>query len=641
MFRAVLFAAVAACLSAAPAAASPERVASIMEAADQKNWVQVRQLGREGAVRDLALWRILSAGEGGWADYRDFVARSGDWPNLSRIRAEGERAMPAGLPLAEIDAFLGGEGPATGMGALRRSEALRAAGRAAEADAQIVSAWRDLSMTAEETNEFRARHAALIRPHHRERAENLSWRGLTGEAQAIAPLAGRDYARLIEARALLRRRANGVDAAIAAVPGGLKADPGLTFERFLWRMRKGRYGDAEVLLREQSTSVAALGRPEEWANRRRSLARIAFRQGRIDTAYQLASRHFLTEGSDYADLEWLSGWLALRRMGDPQLALHHFTRFATAVGTPISFGRGYYWLGRAHEALGQRAQAEAAWREAARWQTSFYGQLAAEKVGAAPDPVLIAEADGDIGRTRFAGRAVLEAARLLSDAGDRRRAHWFLVHLADIAESHDDFAGAAAFAMDLNRPDAAIRIAKKAASAGHVLNGHYYPLTPLSEFNKGVEPALAMAVARQESELNPEAVSHAGARGLMQLMPGTAKKVAKWVGEDYSHSRLTADWRYNATLGQTYLARRLDQFGGSVALAAAAYNAGAHRAEQWIASYGDPRNPAIDYVDWIETIPFRETRNYVQRVLEGLQVYRSRIAGRHVPFRIERDARGR
>ena len=424
------------------------------------------------------------------------------------------------------------------------------------------------------------------------------------------------------------------------MPAALQSDPGLAYERFVWRMRKDRYDGAAEIIRAQTGSAETLGRPEEWGNRRRILVRRMLRLGQVIPAYNLANQNHMSEGSDYSDLEWLAGWIALRRMREPDRAIAHFTRFLAAVATPISFGRGNYWMGRAYEAKGDTTTADTWYARAAEHPTSYYGQLAATKVGINPSPYLTAQPDGNWRNTSFANRSVTSAAIALSRDFQRRRAHWFLTHMASTLNSYEDLAGLAQLATELGREDSAIRISKIAARKGHVLRGHYYPLNGLENFNKGVEPALTMAIARQESELNIEAISPAGARGLMQLMPGTAKKVTGWLNMPYSKDRLTQDWQYNATLGQTYLARRLDQFGGSVAMAAAAYNAGAGRVDQWVERYGDPRAPGVDVVDWIETIPFRETRNYVQRVLEGLQVYRNRIAGGPVPFRVLQDAVG-
>lgn len=403
-----------------------------------------------------------------------------------------------------------------------------------------------------------------------------------------------------------------------------------------------KYDEAAVYLGDVTQHLDRLGVPSVWADRRRRLARRALRMGDARLAYRLASQHFLnaSNGYNYADLEWLAGWISLRYLNDPGRATGHFERFAASVETPISLGRAGYWAGRAHEALGNRAEAERWYGLGAQHQTSFYGQLAAAKIGA-PGDQEIAKQTLTNWRTHPAlSTDDVRAAALLHYAGEDRLAFATFSALGSVIEGEAALSALGSLTLDLGKPHYAVRIAKAAARKGIVLPPIYYPLHDLAGYADRVEPALAMSIARQETELNPEAVSPAGARGLMQLMPATAKRVAGWIDEEYSRSRLTQDWRYNARLGQTYLARRTNQFNGSYVMAAAAYNAGAHRVDQWIGSYGDPRlrgSTLEDMIDWMETIPFRETRNYVQRVMEGLYVYRARLTGRAGPMTIEQD----
>ncbi|MEM6677135.1 MAG: lytic transglycosylase domain-containing protein [Pseudomonadota bacterium] len=421
---------------------------------------------------------------------------------------------------------------------------------------------------------------------------------------------------------------------------GSAAESWSAFSR-LWRARD--YDAAERFLDRVSTGPAALGNPNRWANRRVRLARRAARNGRTALAYRLASRHYTTAaaGYDHADLEWTAGWIALRRMKDPSRALAHFERFEPLVETPISLGRAGYWIGRAAEAQGDLAKAEAAYARGAQHQTSFYGQLAAARIGASGDPAL---SNGDLPDWRSTPVQASDAARMatiLHYAGEDSLAWQSFAHLATIARDPSEMEGLAALALALGQEHLAVRVSKKAARKGVVLHGAYYPVTELSDYVTAVEPALAMSLARQETELNPRAISHAGARGLMQLMPATARKVSGWIGEPYDRGRLTTDWRYNARLGQTYLARRIDQLGGSYVLAAAAYNAGKGRVDDWVIDYGHPLRGEVDMLDWMEMIPFNETRNYVQRVMEGLYIYRARLTGTPGPMTIEQDlARG-
>ncbi|MEM9146766.1 MAG: lytic transglycosylase domain-containing protein [Pseudomonadota bacterium] len=439
----------------------------------------------------------------------------------------------------------------------------------------------------------------------------------------------------------LRRAVFGRDA--SASGPGLSGRAAKNWQAFDRLNRKSRYDEAERLLEQVTVTREGLGDPVLWAERRRRLARRAARQGRATRAYHLASQHHLqpSDGYAYADSEWIAGWVALRKLNDPETALTHFNRFTAAVETPISLARGGYWTARTLVAMGQTDAARRHYAAAAAYPTAFYGQLAAAEIGVPADPALAA-ADLPNWRTSPALRGDdVRMATLLHFAGQRSLAFQSFGHLGRTMEGAAALGALGGLVLELGQPHYAVRIAKHAARRGMVLYPAYYPLHGLAGYASEVEPALAMAVARQETELNPTAISPAGARGLMQLMPSTAKRVAKWIGEPYSKPRLTQDWQYNARLGQRYLARRINQFGGSYVLAAAAYNAGAHRVDQWIARYGDPRLPGTDMIDWMESIPFSETRNYVQRVMEALYVYRSRLAGRTGPMTIAQDlARG-
>ncbi|HSF96650.1 MAG TPA: lytic transglycosylase domain-containing protein [Thermohalobaculum sp.] len=421
---------------------------------------------------------------------------------------------------------------------------------------------------------------------------------------------------------------------------GAAADRWATFRDYF---RRDRYDEAERFLAGITDRAEALGLPAVWADRRQSLARRAARQGRAEVAYRLASLHHLRaqDGYDYAELEWLAGWIALRKLDDPKRALPHFHRFYDSVESPISLGRGNYWLGRAYEAAGDKTSAAEWYLTGAIHQTSFYGQLAAARAGVAGDPLIASGELPDWSKTPALRSDEVRAAVILHYAGESALAFAFFSDLGKRLEGDAALGALARLALDLGQPHFAVRVAKHAARKGTLLYPAYYPITDLAGYASTVEPALAMAIARQETELNPRAVSPAGARGLMQLMPATAKKVAGWIGEKYSRQRLTEDWQYNARLGQTYLARRIGEFDGSYVLAAAAYNAGAHRVQSWIGEYGDPRLPGVDMIDWMESIPFSETRNYVQRVLEALYVYRARITGTTGPMTIVADlARG-
>ncbi len=407
-------------------------------------------------------------------------------------------------------------------------------------------------------------------------------------------------------------------------------------------MRRGRYMDTAELMQAQSATAATLGRPDQWADYRRRLARQLMRDKEYREAYLIASGHRLTPGADYADLEWLSGYIALRFLDAPGAALDHFQRLRAAVSTPISLGRAGYWEGRAYEALGEEDQAKAAYAFGAEYQTSFYGQLAAERGGIAPDPRLTGgESFPDGVRAPFRSSPVYQAGVTIFEAGDLRLAARFFSHLAE-SLSREDIGSMAARLELLRSPHVELEIAKRAQTMGYDIHKPLFPVMRLdTRQTPDVAPELALSIARRESEFNHAVVSHAGARGLMQLMPGTAQLMAPVVGVSYSPARLTSDPVYNARLGSAYLQRLRDEFGGSTVLVAAGYNAGPGRPRDWMERYGDPRDPSVDAVDWIEHIPFRETRNYVMRVMESLAPYRARLSGKTEPLGLEAALKAR
>jgi soluble lytic murein transglycosylase len=630
LLGATLVAAVTA--AATPGQANDARaLAQALEQADRGDHTQAAHLaamGRDDVVAELAAWRRLLDGEGSFAEMRRMLDRRPDWPRRAQLRRQAERAMPPSTPAAEVLSFFGDRAPLTATGALRLAAAQQARGDAAAADATLSAAWTRLDMTQAEREAFQAAHPRLTGRLAAERLDDLLWRGETEQARALFPLVRADQRALAEARMGLRARANGVDGLIARVPASLSNDAGLAFERFVWRARGDRNAEAEQLLMTRTGSAAALGRPEFWAERRATFARRAFREGRVAEAYRMASAHHLQTGTEFADLEWLSGWIALQGLRDPNRAAGHFLRHYNDVVTPISRGRGGYWLGRAYEAAGDTDRARQWYAKGAEHPSSFYGQLAAEKIGRGVETELAGTGTLDWRRSRIAGSDTVRAIELLHRAGREGEVRSFVTALADTLTDPEDVRALGALAIDLGRPDGAVVAGKRAARNGLVLMDIYYPKVDVVMQGGAVEPAFALAIARQESEMNPLAVSPAGARGLMQLMPATAQKVSRDLGMPYALDRLTSDPSYNVRLGQTYLAEMMARFGGAPILAAAAYNAGPGRVDEWLGRLGDPRRGGVDPIDWIEHIPFTETRNYVHRVLEGKHVYRARLGVR-------------
>lgn len=617
----------AAMLAAAPLRADP--LARAFDLAAQGQWpVAAEAVAALGPVAaDIVEWQRLRAGEGTLTDYERFLSRRTDWPGLAALRDKGEAAVARSTTPARVIRWFGGRDPATAEGAAALARALRAEGQADTAAAMLARVWPDLRLDeAGQALLLEAAGNALGRAQHVARLDHLLWEDRRAEARRMLPLVGADWQALAEARLALREDREGVNGLIARVPAALADDPGLAHARFDWRARKGRTEDALALLRERSASAAALGRPEAWAARRAGLARAALLDGKPKLARELAAAHHLDSGSQAADLEFVAGFAALRA-GDPAAALVHFERLGALVATPISVSRADFWQARALQALGRGAEAQAALARAARHQTAYYGLLAAEALGQPLDPSLaMPPALPDWRKGAFLNSSVTEAALLLYRAGDRALARRFLLHLAETQDG-PGLEAMGAFALDKGDAHLAVLIGKQAAGRGIILPSVYFP-DPGALMPEGlaVDRALALAIARRESEFLPEAVSPAGALGLMQVMPGTAKLMAGKLGLAHRPAALTTDPAFNARLGAAYLAHLAEEFGTSLALKAAGYNAGPGRPRAWMAEIGDPRRASVDVVDWVEMVPFTETRTYIMRVAEGVAIYRARAA---------------
>lgn len=599
--------------------------------------------GPEGSVtRDIVEWNRLRASQGSFADTLAFLKRRPDWPGEAYLREHTEKTIPADASYAAVLDFFLAQKPQTGWGSLRFAKALWETGAKQEAMAEAIRAWTQFSLSEEEEAQFMVDWPKTLRHQHWKRLDMLLWRGLTDQAKRVLPRVDAAHKALAEARIALRDRENGVDALIAAVPEALTDDPGLAFERFLWRTDKGRNDDAIEMLLARSGSEAALGRPGSWAGWRLILARWAMREGKASTAYRLAATHHLKSGTSRNELEWLAGYIALEKLNDPSTALTHFQRFVQGVDSPISLSRAGYWEGRALEALGRKDEAQTAYALAGQYQTAFYGLLAAEKAGLAMDPALTGhETYPDYHQATFWHTSLMQAARLSLAADDLYLARRFSVQLSESLDA-TGLGQLTRWAEDANAPYLQLSLAKYALGYhDHLLNRAYFPTPEIGHGNRTVPRALEMAISRRESEFNPGALSRVGAKGLMQLMPGTARDMAKRLEIAYEPDRLLGEMPYSTQLGSEYLAYLIEQFGQNPVLITAAYNAGPTRARQWIEAYGDPRDPKVDVVEWIESIPFSETQNYVMRVTESLPNYRARLTGQVEPIRFLEELKRR
>ena len=611
-----------------------------LQRASVDDWSGAADLAEGALSEDLVEWLRLRSGDGKLGDYEQFLARRADWPGLALLREKGEEAVARSTDPSRVLAYFGTGKPRVPAGSIALVKAYLALGRAADAETEAIRAWTELEFTAAEEDALLSLTPDALSVAHEVRLDRVLWADRVPEAKRMLPRVGRDWQRLAEARLALRAMAGNASALVDAIPKSVAGDAGLAFERFLWRMKKDRTADAAALILERSKSAASLGDPAMWAERRASLARALMRSGQPRDAYTIAASSRLTEGQDYADLEFLAGFIALRKLGDADTALQHFKNLQAVVVTPISLARAHYWQGRAYEAAANADAANAAYRTAAKHQTAFYGLLAAEKLGLTLDAGLLSDnRPSDWRDATFAGSSVFQIARLLVRAGDRSLAKRFLLHLAEDL-SPGELDQLADYALEADEPHIAVLIGKQAAERGVILPRAYFPVTGMVPDTLPVSRALALSIARRESEFDAAVISPAGARGLMQVMPGTAKQIAPAAGLPYNPGKLTSDPAYNVALGSTYLRKLIDEFGPALALVASGYNAGPGRPRRWIGEFGDPRRADVDPVDWVETIPFTETRTYVMRVVESIVIYRAKLKGTVGPVRITSELTG-
>ena len=619
-------------------------LSAAMKLAGKQDWAgaaaAAQAAGQVGA--DVVEWTRLRAGQGLLGEYEAFLKRRADWPGLPFLKEKGEVAVARSEDPARVLAYFGNDRPRTGAGSLALVRAYDKLGQAEKARAEAQRGWVALKYSAEDQADLLQRHGDALTDGHTERLDRILWDGdRAGEGQRMLPLVSKGWAALAVARLALRADKDGVTALVSAVPETLRSHPGLAFERFLYRMRRDNYADAATLIVERSVSAKSLGDPAQWAEKRISLARYLMRTGAPKQAYQVASTHFMTKGVDFAELEFLSGYVALRRLNDPDRALVHFTRLQSSSATPISLARAWYWTGRTYEAAGNAAKARSAYQTAAQFQTSYYGLLAAERMGQNLDPAALSDRRpaGDWKQAGFARSSVFDAARRLYAANQYAISARFLLHLGEGLNDRD-FELLSEYAMQAGQYRSALLIAKAAIDRDLVFPRPYFPVPDMVPDGLAVSRALALSIARRESEFDPGARSSANALGLMQILPTTAKHMADALGLPFSQARLTSDPAYNVTLGAEYLRKMVDEFGPSVALIASGYNAGPRRPRDWIAAFGDPRLPSVDVVDWVESIPFAETRTYVMRVAEGVVIYRAKLKGEAGPVRIIEELTG-
>ena len=603
---------------------------AFMEKSNWKDAKKVAKKARAKSIYNFIEWRhLLTLGnKATFTEYKQFIEKFEDYPRLDRIKylAEHKISLNNQTPDEIINWFQKYQ-PISGFGEMMLGESLIKNGNKDKGLKLVKKGFIRADLSKGDLIYFRKKFKKyLSKDDYIKRADYLAWENKYWDLKRMLRYLPKDFQSLYTARQLLMTRGYGVDAAIKKVPQKLKNDPGLNYDRLKWRRKKGRVDSSlEILLKIKNTKDYMI-RPDKWWVERFILARSLIYKKRYETAYKLTSNHALSEGPEFAEAEWMSGWIALSFLNDPLLAKNHFIKFYNNVGYPISLSRGAYWLGRTFEKLKNYDESNKWYLEGSKYLTTYYGQLSHMKVK--PNESYQLDSLMELDKSyiqEFYNKKLVATVYLLHELKKSKYTKHILRYLANEDIDKGSEILAAKLATDISRFDFAIQVSKIASYQKRFHNKYNYPIisTPSKVGNRKIpESALILSIIRQESEFDISANSRVGAQGLMQLMPYTAKTVSKQAKLGYSKSKLTKSPEYNINLGSFYIAGLILEYDGSYPFAIAAYNAGPKRVKYWKKLNKNPQKNQIDYVDWIELIKFKETRNYVQRVLENFNVYR-------------------
>ena len=604
-----------------------------IKAMENRQWntaLTISKKAKDKSIYNFIQWRHLlnSGNQATFYDYLLFIKRNEKYPRINRIKyiAEHKLSTDKVSPKKIVDWF-GVKEPLSGFGKLILGESLIKIGKTEKGILLIKDGWITADLSRSNMKFFRKKYRKYLdASDYIKRADYLAWENKYWDLKRMLRYLPKDYELLYTARQILMSKSYGVDQAIKNVPARLKNDAGLNYDRLKWRRKRGRVDSSLEILFKIKNDKNYLVRPDKWWAERAIMARALIYKKKYELAYKVSSQHSLIEGPEFAEAEWISGWIALSFLKDPILAIDHFNNFYQNVGYPISLSRGAYWMARSYEKIGDKKKSYQWYEEAAKYLTTYYGQLAHLKIKP-NEKFELAEQQkiSDEYRKYFYKKDLVKIVKLLNELNKTKYTKNILKHLAnDNIESGSEIL-AAELSSNISRYDFAIQISKQASYSKRFHNDFNYPIMSTPKYINGrkiPETAFILSIIRQESEFDMRANSHAGAQGLMQLMPYTAKLVSKQAKLPYSKSRLTRDPEYNINLGSHYIAGLILQYDGAYPFATAAYNAGPKRVKYWKKINKNPQKKQIDYVDWIELIKFKETRNYVQRVMENYNVYR-------------------
>ena len=592
--------------------------------------LKIAKKAKDKSIYNFIKWRYLltTGNQASFNDYKVFIDRNNQYPRIDRLRYLAEHKLSTSkVSPKKIIKWFTGKDPLSGYGQMILGESFILTGEKTKGINLIKKGWITAKISKNELKFFRKKFKKYLNADdYIKRADYLAWNNKYWDLRRLTRYLPKDYELLYTARHILMSKGYGVDQAIKNVPEKLKNDAGLNYDRLKWRRKKGRVDSSVEILMKIKNDKDYLVMPEKWWKEREIISRKLIYKKKYEIAYKITSEHGMTAGAEFAEAEWMSGWIALSFLNDPLIAKDHFHNFYKNVSYPISTSRGAFWLGRTYEKLGNKEQSLKWYQKASKYLTTYYGQLAFLKLNPNGKFTLndSMEVDNKY-RYIFYNKELVKIIYLLDELKKDKYTKYILRHLANDNIKRGSEILAAELATSIERYDFAIQVSKIASYQKRFHNQFNYPIisTPKTINGRKIpESAFILSIIRQESEFDLSANSHAGAKGLMQLMPYTAKLVSKQAKLPYSKSRLTTDPEYNINLGSHYIAGLILQYDGAYPFATAAYNAGPNRVKYWKKINKDPQKKQVDYVDWVELIKFRETRNYVQRVLENYNVYR-------------------
>ena len=612
-----------------------ERALNAIESAQYGNAIKIRDSMSPSLDRRIIDWRLIVRAREELPNefIRNFYREAPHWPSEYIYQTRLEEALWEDDPDPKLILDIFSQySPRTEKGKVLLALALKHANQDQRAKSYVRNLWRTEQLEKERediilenfksylNNEDHFHRVDMYLYDHRITAANRTVRFLFSAQK-----------KYFDARVAVIRRKNNAKSLLANVPDSMHSHPGYIFARIQYLRRDEKFRDAAKLMLSAPKNPKVLVSPDEWWVERKQLSRDLIDNGEYKAAYQIAAGHSAEDSGKIADAEFHAGWYALRFNSNPNAAEPHFKKVLKEATIPATKSRAYYWLGRTEEAREKNQQAKSYYARAGEYGMTFYGQLARHKLGkenvGIKTSLTVSRRDQDA----FNSDDRVRAIKRMKEAGLLRRTGLLFETLARDLPTTGQIALLTQLAEEFGLYPYIILVTKEAIKRDPVLAALAFPIEThiqQSKIQNGLEKPLVFAIARQESSFNAVAKSPAGALGLLQLLPSTAKEMANKIGTTYSKTKLTSDPTYNVRLGSVYLDELVDSFNGSYIMTFAGYNAGPTRVKRWIEKYGDPRKSNVDPIDWIERIPFTETRNYVQKITENLQVYRERIDGK-------------